>query len=185
MRSFSKFLLALFVGLAGVLAVTGSAAASPPPPTPLGAPDLGGYCRSIGYAGVTLTGSTAYDWHCAGDGGSRGDLGFDAACRWTYGSEHAVDRIATFTDPASVTCWMVQPDVVTPDFERYCTSTGHSAAALLGTTVYDWHCVNYNRAGPTYFDIDVAAACQALTHGYARLDRFADFRDASSWQCRV
>jgi hypothetical protein len=184
MRSTSKFFLAVLVGLAGVLAAITPASASPPPPTQLGGIDLGAYCRTIGYADAALTGSTAYDWHCT-DGGRQGDLAFDAACRAQYGNEHIVDRIADFYDPTSVSCWSVQPDKVTPDFEAYCTGRGYSASALLGNTVYDWHCVQYSRAGPTYYDIDVAAACSTLTHGYARLDRFADFYDTASWQCRV
>ncbi|MEU8659166.1 hypothetical protein [Actinoplanes philippinensis] len=185
MRSVSKFLLTLLVGLAGVLAVAGPASASPPPPTELGGLDLGAYCRSIGYADATLTGSTAYDWHCVSGSGQQGDLAFDAACRWTYSSDYAVDRIGDFHDPASVRCWLVQRDVVTPVFADYCTGKGYSDAALLGTTVYDWHCVQYSRAGPTYYDIDIAAACNTLTHGYAKLDRFVNFYDASTWQCRV
>jgi hypothetical protein len=185
MRSVSKFLLTLLVGLAGVLAVAGPASASPPPPTDLGGLDLGAYCRSAGYADAALTGSTAYDWHCVSGSGQQGDLAFDAACRWTYASDYAVDRIGDFFDPASVRCWLVQPDVVTPVFADYCTGKGYSDAALLGTTVYDWHCVQYSRAGPTYYDIDVAAACTDLTHGYAKLNRFVNFYDASTWQCRV
>ncbi|BEL07065.1 hypothetical protein Q0Z83_052560 [Actinoplanes sichuanensis] len=185
MRSVSKFLLALLVGLAGVLAVAGPASASPPPPTDLGGLDLGAYCRSIGYSDATLTGSTAYDWHCVSGSGQQGSLAFDAACRWTYSSDYAVDRIGDFYDPTSVRCWLVQRDVVTPVFADYCTGKGYSDAALLGTTVYDWHCVQYSRAGPTYYDIDIAAACNTLTHGYAKLDRFVNFYDASTWQCRV
>lgn len=185
MRAVSKFLLSLLVGLTGVLTFALPAAASPPPPTHLRGLDLPGYCRSLGYADATLSGSTAYDWHCVSGDGTRGSLAFDAACRWTYGSEHAVDRIADFHDPRSVSCWLVQPDVVTPDFTEYCTGQGYSDAALLGATVYDWHCVQYSRAGPTYHDIDVAAACTTLTHGYAKLDRFVNFNDAATWQCRV
>ena len=185
MPSLSKLLFALLAGSAAVLTGAGPAAASPPPPSRLGGLDVGAYCRSTGYAGATLTGSTAYDWHCVAGDGRRGDLSFEAACEWAYGTPNAVDRIADFRDPASVSCWRVQPDVVTPDFERYCTSTGHSASALLGTTVYDWHCVNYNRAGPTYFDIAVADVCRETTFGYATIDRFVNFYDARTWQCRV
>ncbi|MEU4623900.1 hypothetical protein AB0G04_28490 [Actinoplanes sp. NPDC023801] len=184
MRSVSKFLLTLLVGLAGVLVIAGPVSASPRPPTELGGLDLGAYCRSIGYADAALTGSTAYDWHCVSGDGRQGDLAFDAACRWAYATEHAVDRIADFHDPRSVRCWRVQPHVVTPDFAEYCTRTGYSDAALLGTTVYDWHCVRYSRAGPTYHDIDVAAACHELTYGYAGLNRFVNFYDAATWQCR-
>lgn len=184
MRAVSKFFLTLLVSLTGILAVATPAAASPPPPTLLGGLDLGAYCRSIGYADATLTGSTAYDWHCAG-GSGQGDLAFDAACRWAYGNVHAVDRIGEFHDPTSVRCWRVQPDVVTPDFTAYCTGKGYSDAALLGTTVYDWHCVRYSRAGPTYYDVSVPDVCRETTLGYATVDRFVNFHDAHSWQCRV
>ncbi|GAA2690334.1 hypothetical protein [Actinoplanes palleronii] len=183
MRSLSKVLLALLVGLAGMLAVTGPAAAASATPQQLGGLDLGAYCRSIGYADAALTGVTAYDWHCTGSDGAAHDLTFEAACRWTYGTG-AVDRIAGFRDPASVSCWRVTSTVVTPAIDDYCTSTGHSASALLGTTVYDWHCVNYSRVDPVYFDVSLPEVCKH-TAGATAIDRFRDFYDASSWECRI
>jgi hypothetical protein len=79
----------------------------------------------------------------------------------------------------------VTATVTTPDFERYCTSTGHSASVLLGATVYDWQCVSYSRAGPTYFQINVLAACQYTTARTATVERFVNYYNARSWQCRV
>jgi hypothetical protein len=182
-RSISKFLLAALVGLAGAVAALTPAAAATGPQQ-LGGLDLGAYCRSIGAADAVLTGSTAYDWHCAGPDGKLGDLTFAAACRWTYATGEAVDRIGDFRDPTSVSCWRVTAAVVAPDFTDYCTSTGHSAAALLGTTAYDWHCVSYNRSGPTYYDVSLPAVC-AYTVGRATIDRFNDYYDSASWECRV
>ncbi|MET8151218.1 hypothetical protein ACIBSW_21050 [Actinoplanes sp. NPDC049668] len=184
MRSLSKTLLALLVGLASVLATAGPAAASTPP-RKLGGLDLGAYCRSLGNAGAVLAGPTAYDWHCAGADGGRSDLTFDAACRWTYATGDAVDRIGDFRDPASVECWLVSPAAVAPDFGNYCTSTGHSSAELVGTTVYDWRCVRHSRGGPTYFSIDVAAVCRKTTGVAATVERFVNYYDARTWQCRV
>jgi hypothetical protein len=51
----------------------------------------------------------------------------------------------------------------------------------VGGTVYDWRCAS----GTTHSTIDVLAACRETTFGYGTIDRFADFRDAHSWQCRV
>ncbi|GAA0549192.1 hypothetical protein GCM10010172_34060 [Paractinoplanes ferrugineus] len=184
MRPISKFLLAMLGGLAFVLTSTSPAAAAPTPQN-LGGLDLGAYCRSIGYADATLAGSTAYDWHCVTGDGRRGDLTFAAACRWTYATGAAVDRIGNFRDPASVSCWRVTPAIVQPDFTNYCTTTGHSAAALLGTTAYDWHCVSYNRSGPTYYDVDILAACFYTVGGAATVERFDNYYDPATWQCRV
>jgi hypothetical protein len=184
MRATSKILLALLVGLASVLIAVNPAAATTAPQE-LGGLDIGAYCRSLGKAGATLTGSTAYDWHCVGADGRHSDLLLDEACRWTYATGDAVDRIGDFRDPTSVKCWRVAATVVAPDFENYCTSTGHSASILRGTTVYDWQCVNYSRGGPTYFSVDVLAVCRRATAGTATIDRFVNFRDARSWQCRV
>lgn len=185
MRSLSKVLIALIAGFAGVLAAISPATAASTTPEQLGGLDIGAYCRSIGYTDATLTGSTAYDWHCVAGDGSKHDLTFEAACRWTYGTDAAVDRIGNFADPTSTRCWRVTSAVVTPAINDYCTSTGHSAAALLGTTVYDWHCVNYSRVDPVYFDVSLPAVCQYTVGSSATIDRFVNFNDASTWQCRV
>ncbi|BFU46305.1 hypothetical protein [Krasilnikovia sp. MM14-A1004] len=185
MRSITKVVIALLIGLLGGLIPVASASASTPSPAQLGGLDLGAYCRAIGWADAALTGPTAYDWHCVANDGRRGDLTFDAACRWTYSTGDAVDRIGDFRDPASVTCFRVTPTVTTPDFEHYCTATGHSAAVLLGASVYDWRCVSYSRAGPTYYNVYVRAVCQWTTAQTAAIDRFVNYSNARSWQCRV
>jgi hypothetical protein len=174
------FTLLLGAGAALVLAIA-PASASPPPPRELGAPNLTGYCQSLGHAAAVLSGDTAYDWHCRTADGRDAGIALDAACRWTHGIDQAVDRIGDFHRPESIGCWRVRSDVVTPDFDRYCRSIGADGAALTGDTVYDWHCVT--GGAPT--DIDVLAACRETTFGYATVDRFADFHDAHSWQCRV
>jgi hypothetical protein len=183
-RSISKFLLSLLIGLAGVLAAVSPAAAASAP-QPLGGLDIGAYCRSLGHADAVLTGSTAYDWHCVDGDGAHSDLTFEAACRWTYAGDAAVDRIGDFRDPTSVSCWRVTPSIVQPDFTNYCTTTGHSAAALLGTTAYDWRCVSYNRSGPTYYDVDVLAVCTYTVGTAATVERFDNYYDPATWQCRV
>ncbi|GIF04379.1 hypothetical protein [Actinoplanes siamensis] len=184
MRSLSKVLLALIAAAAGALTAAGPAAAASTPHQ-LGGLDLGAYCRSIGYPDAALTGSTAYDWHCVAGDGSRHDLTLEAACRWTYSTDEAVDRIGSFTDPTSVRCWRVTSATVSPAIDDYCVSTGHSAAALLGGTVYDWRCVNYSRVDPVYFDVSLPEVCRYTAGGAATIDRFRDFYDARSWQCRV
>jgi hypothetical protein len=182
MRTFARLLLTLVVGVGALSALApASAAASPLPPRELGAPDLGGYCRSQGYADATPAGGTAYDWHCRTSGGAFADIALDRACRWTYGHDRAVDRIGGFHRADSIGCWLVRSDIVTPDFDRYCRSIGADGASLTGGTVYDWHC----SAGGARSDIDVLAACRETTFGYATVDRFTDFYDARSWQCRV
>ncbi|GIE84623.1 hypothetical protein [Actinoplanes regularis] len=185
MRSLSKVLLTLSVAFAGVLAVISPAAAASSTPEQLGGLDVGAYCRSIGYSDAALTGSTAYDWHCVAGDGSQHDLTFEAACRWAYGTDAAVDRIDNFNDPKSVKCWRVTSTVVAPAINDYCVSTGHSASALLGSTVYDWHCVNYSRVNPVYFDVSLPAVCRYTTGTTATIDRFVNFRNSSTWQCRV
>ncbi|MFC0006361.1 hypothetical protein [Micromonospora siamensis] len=185
MRTILRTLLTALTLLAAALVAPAAASASPPPPPELGGLDLGAYCRSVGAADAVLDGGTAYDWHCRTGDGRRNDLSFDAACRWTYRTDAAVDRIGDFYDPTSVRCWRVRADVVTPDFTRWCQATGHSEATLVGATAYGWRCVSYSRAGVTYSDIDVLAACRETTFGYATVERFVDFRDARSWQCRV
>jgi hypothetical protein len=104
-----------------------------------------------------------------------------AAFRWTYGIGQAADRIADFYRSDSISCWRVRDDIIPPDFDRYCRSTGAERAELVGGTVYDWRCTS----GTTHSAIDVLAASRETTFGYATIDRFADFHDARSWQCCV
>ncbi|MEU1843003.1 hypothetical protein [Micromonospora sediminicola] len=185
MRRTLRALLTTLALLAAALGGPAAAHASPPPPQELGGLDLGAYCRSLGAADAVLTGGTAYDWHCRGGDGRLGDLTFEAACRWTYRTDAATDRIGDFYDPTSVRCWRVRADVVAPDLTRWCQVTGNSTAELRGGTVYDWRCVRYSRAGVTYSDVDVLAACRETTFGYATVERFVRFGDPYSWQCRV
>ncbi|GAB1690170.1 hypothetical protein [Krasilnikovia sp. M28-CT-15] len=56
---------------------------------------------------------------------------------------------------------------------------------LLGSTAYDWRCVSYSRAGPTYFHVHVQAVCRWTTSQPATIDRFVNYYSARSWQCRV
>ncbi|GID94145.1 hypothetical protein ACFQFC_09210 [Amorphoplanes digitatis] len=179
-----RALLTVLLGVAaGLGAVAAPAVASPPPPRQLGAPDLGGYCRSLGYADAIALGRSAYDWHCrAGD--RYGDLTLDAACRWTYGTPQAVDRIADFWRSGSVQCWRVRDDVIAPDLDRYCRTTGADGAVLVGADAYSWRCVTGGDE-PAYVSVDMPAACRESTYGYATIDRFVDFLDPYSWQCRV
>ncbi|GAA4605658.1 hypothetical protein BJY16_005477 [Actinoplanes octamycinicus] len=182
MRTLVRLLFTLLLGAAAVLAVTAApASASPLPPRELGAPNLTGYCQAQGHSGASLSGDTAYDWHCRTADGRDTDIALDAACRWTYGTDLAVDRIGDFHQPRSIVCWRVRSDIVAPDFDRYCRSLGADGAALTGATVYDWQCTS----GGSRSAIDVLAACRETTFGYATVDRFADFHDARSWQCRV
>ncbi|MET8152890.1 hypothetical protein ACIBSW_19750 [Actinoplanes sp. NPDC049668] len=173
---------ALLAALLIVVASPGAAVASPPPPRELGAPDLGGYCRSLGYADAIALGRSAYDWHCRTADHRYGDLTLDAACRWTYGTPQAVDRIADFWRSGSVQCWRVRDDVIAPDLDRYCRTTGADGAVLVGGDAYSWRCVT-GAAEPA--SVDLLAACREATFGYATIDRFVDFRDPYSWQCRV
>ncbi|RZU54235.1 hypothetical protein EV385_6183 [Krasilnikovia cinnamomea] len=183
LRTVVRTLLVLVVA-AGIGAVAGPAAASPPPPRELGAPDLGGYCRSLGYADAIALGRSAYDWHCRTADQRYADLTLDGACRWTYGIGEAVDRIGDFWRAGSVRCWRVRDDIVTPDFDRYCRTTGADGAALVGADAYSWRCVT-GGTDPVYAGIDVLSACRETTFGYATIDRFANFLDPHSWQCRV
>ena len=168
--------------LAALGAAATPAAASPPAPQLLGSADLSGFCRSQGYAGASLTGATAYDWHCVTGDDRRADVSFAEACRRQFQPRNTVDRIGDFHDPRSVQCWSVSGEPVTPDFDTYCQQAGRGSAVLTGATVYDWHC----RAGGSgaLTDIDVRQACVGTVFGTAVMDRFRDFGDPYSWECR-
>jgi hypothetical protein len=71
----------------------------------LGGVDLSGYCRSLGYTGVSLDGGTINDWHCVDSSGRRVGIDVGAACRWQYHQSGAVGRWDTFNDPNSWNCF--------------------------------------------------------------------------------
>jgi hypothetical protein len=60
----------------------------------LGGADLAGYCRSGGFAGISLDGPTAYDWHCLRPPSVRQGLSVIMACRWQYRDSSALARFA-------------------------------------------------------------------------------------------
>ncbi|HEY5956963.1 MAG TPA: hypothetical protein VIV60_10440 [Polyangiaceae bacterium] len=76
-----------------------------PTPNQLGTPDLDGYCRSKGFTGVILVGSTAYDWRCHTETGTLVMFSPTAACTWTYASPNAIDRTGDYFNPNAWTCW--------------------------------------------------------------------------------
>ncbi|MEU6848925.1 hypothetical protein ABZ901_03185 [Actinacidiphila alni] len=69
--------------------------------------DLNGYCTSIGdTGGVSLDGTTAYDWHCVAPDGSHVSMDMDDACTYGYPYTASVfSRTSDVTDPASWACW--------------------------------------------------------------------------------
>ncbi|MEU7904921.1 hypothetical protein [Actinoplanes sp. NPDC049118] len=185
MRVIVRALLTVLLGASAALGVWAApAVASPRPPDHLGAPDLGGYCRSLGYADAIALGRSAYDWHCRTEDHRYADLTLDAACRWTYGNPDAVDRIGDFWRSGSVQCWRVRDEIIAPDLDRYCRTTGADGAVLVGGDAYSWRCVT-GADEPAYTGIEMLVACRESTFGYATVDRFADFRNPYSWQCRV
>jgi lysophospholipase L1-like esterase len=70
-----------------------------------GGVDLNGYCRARGYDGVSLDGSTAYDWHCD-IGSTRYSIDMVDACGWQYGATGPWNpSYRDFNDPYSWECW--------------------------------------------------------------------------------
>lgn len=72
--------------------------------TDLGGVDLNGYCQSLGDQGVSLDGSTAYDWHCVDPAGNHLSIDMDAACQWQYSDPNAVSVLGDVNDPKSWSC---------------------------------------------------------------------------------
>jgi hypothetical protein len=71
----------------------------------LGGLDLSGYCRSIGdVGGVSLDGTTAYDWHCVTGGGTHVSIDMNDACAWSYPHNQATFADSASTDPNSWNC---------------------------------------------------------------------------------
>lgn len=71
----------------------------------IGGLDLDTWCKHLGYGGVSLDGSTAYDWKCYISGGPHVGMDLNAACQWTYNNPTAFSRVLNFYDPYSWRCY--------------------------------------------------------------------------------
>ena len=87
----------------------GTSSSGTPPPsgaTDLGGmPNLNGYCQSLGDTGVSLDGTTAFDWHCVAQSGEHVGMDMNSSCQWHYPSASNVYATYTMSDPYSWECW--------------------------------------------------------------------------------
>jgi hypothetical protein len=164
---------------AGFLLVPGSGAAARS--AYLGGVDLGRYCRAHGYAGASLDGPTAYDWHCRTAAGGRDDLSVIDACRWRYGRATATAHYADMDNPNSWQCWDHVVVLGRVDLDAYCRSLRYSRAALEGRTVGDWRCV---AAGRPDVPIDPDSACRWRYGARLRVANVLTYRAPwERWDC--
>ncbi|GAA0222809.1 hypothetical protein GCM10009539_05030 [Cryptosporangium japonicum] len=134
------------------------------------------YCQSIGYTAGIYRGGDAYDWWCARPGASA-RIDMADACRREHGNR-AIDRLDDFRIWGSWGCWITEGLAGDLNLNASCQSVGYARAELRGTTAYDWRCVR----GRTVSPIDTWRACQDF-YGEDAIDRPADYRKPSSWQC--
>jgi hypothetical protein len=106
----------------------------------LGPVDLGRYCQTTGFSGVSLDGQTAYDWHCVHLPSGRNSLSVIEACRWQYKSSTATASYGKMSDPYSWQCWDHVIDLGRVDLQRYCVAQGFKSAVLEGSTDDKWYC---------------------------------------------
>jgi Peptidase_C39 like family len=81
-----------------------------------GGVDLNGYCSSIGYVGVQLTGTTAYGWACFTSTGTLAGIYMPAACQWY---DHNPSETAGFLDYYDKYSWhcydyLAPPQLIAP-----------------------------------------------------------------------
>jgi hypothetical protein len=67
--------------------------------------DLDGYCKSKGFAGVTLIENTAYGWNCKATNGTTYGMDLFDACKWQYGGALPTPKYSDFNDPYSWQCF--------------------------------------------------------------------------------
>jgi hypothetical protein len=75
--------------------------------TTLGGLDLNGYCHAIGdIGGVSLDGTTVYDWHCVDSHGQHVSLDMNNACAWQYPtSPSALSQYGNVNNPNTWSCY--------------------------------------------------------------------------------
>jgi hypothetical protein len=174
-------LLRCLVVLSGAFLVLGTAGVGPAQAAGnVGGIDLTQYCQGYGYKSATTIGSTAYDWRCVADDGTYHGIDMPLACSISYGFD-SKDRVGNFYDVNSWRCWRPANLVGGLDLNAYCRSIGYASATAIGSTAYDWRCISSSGA---LGGIDTTRACRAQ-HGQIAIDRFVNFYDRNSWECRA
>jgi hypothetical protein len=175
-------------------------------------PNMYGYCQTLGYTGVTLDGTTAYDWHCSRPG-TKAAFNFDALCRWqfsSYISQHrrfgsaAVGRFTSFYNAYTWECEQTTYRLgvlnTAAQMNRFCATRQPGAWASL----YDqkgppynagsWWCLYYDNAhtlrgwpfGNTdQMDTPNGGVCSTLfpNRNPTPGGRVGNWYDPYSWEC--
>jgi hypothetical protein len=68
--------------------------------------NLDRYCAPVGAAGVSLDGTTAYDWHCVMPAGTKVPIDMTAACNWQYNITSGLSALMKdFYNPYTWRCY--------------------------------------------------------------------------------
>jgi hypothetical protein len=179
-----RILLRCLAVLSGALLMLGTAGIGPArAANNVGGLDIAKACFTAGNKQTYRTvGTTAYDWRCVNLDGALVGLNLTSACHFQHGSD-SIDRIGNFYDINSVQCWHVVnlAPVGGLDLDRYCRDNHSVRATAVGSTAYDWRCVDSHGV---LTGIYTPRACQDLYGGTA-IDRFRNFYDRNSWECYV
>lgn len=147
--------------------------------TTLGGINLDGFCQFIGHPGVTTVGTTYYSWRCGTRDGMLFSFSMRDACVWQYNNGNAWDHTDNFYSAPSAVCF-IGTALGGINLRAYCQSLRYSDVTLLGSTVYDWACVNSSGG---LAGININNACQWMYNNSGALARFDDFYTATSWRC--
>jgi hypothetical protein len=149
----------------------------------LGHIDLRGYCQqSLGKANVTTVGSTAYDWRCVDQNGAFSTFSMRNACEWQYGNRlvNALDVTYDFYSTTSWQCYRITSQLGGINLQAFCQATGYVSVTTVGSTAYDWRCVDQNGATSV---LSMPLACSWQYNNTNVIARFADFYSVTSWAC--
>lgn len=137
------------------------------------------FCQQQGSSGAYLATNDAYGWRCSGGRG----VDMDRLCSQPAGDPR-FSRVANFYDPQrGWECWNSYGYVGRlgrADFTSYCQRFGYTGA-VSGANAYSWRCSSPNRVD----GVNVRQLCQQKLPGRVGvIDRFANFYDPNSWECR-
>jgi len=145
-------------------------------PTDLGAPNVSGYCASLGEGTAENTTGTADGWSCSTAAGL--PLSMQAACAWSYSISpgNAIDVDTDYSSPSGVQCWLTNGVLGMLSFTAYCSEAGLGTATLTAQDANGWSCTDEKV-------INTLAACQLMYHSSDVFARFEVWDDPYSWQC--